>query len=139
MLVQFGGAAKLGNGQANPRHVVFECYEVSDPEDMAIGLTGASHLPAGTGMLFCFDKEGDRAFHMKGVNFPIDIIFIGANGRVTEVAEKCMPNEPGLARARARWVVEVPAGASERFDINTGDVVQLESEEEQGGGAAAMT
>lgn len=139
MLVQFGGPAKLGNGQPNPRHVVFECYVVSDPEDQAIGLTGASHLPQGTAMLFAFDQEDNRAFHMKGVNFPIDIIFIGGNGRVTDVAEQCQPNEPGAAQARARWVVECPAGVAERFGIQVGDVVALEAQEEEGGGAAAMT
>ena len=43
------------------------------------GLSGRNSLPQNQGMLFIFKTAGRYAFWMKGMKFPLDIIFINNN------------------------------------------------------------
>ena len=57
---------------------------------------------------------------------PLDMLFIGANGRILNVAERTIPESTttipsdGLAKA----VLEVNAGVAERLGIAPGDLVR---------------
>lgn len=79
----------------------------------ARGLSGRAALAAGQGLLFVFSRDGQYSFWMKDMNFPIDIIWIAADGRVVEVASRVLPETYPRAftsREPARFVLEVPSG-----------------------------
>lgn len=51
--------------------------EVADtPQTRSQGLSNRSPLPEDSGMLFLFDSPGRQRFWMKGMKFPLDIIWI---------------------------------------------------------------
>jgi len=88
------------------------------------GLSGRPSLPDDTGMLFDMGTEGHHQFHMIGVAFPLDFIFVTSDRRVDVV----FPGQPpGLPRigSLARWIIEAPAGWAARHNIRPGTFVAL--------------
>ena len=65
--------------------------EIMDtPNSISTGMMGRDQLVGG--MLFVFDKVGERSFWMKDCLIPLDIIFM-VGGEVSEVYENCPPCE----------------------------------------------
>src|SRR3989344_6034737 len=60
------------------------------------GLSGRQSLAADTGLLFVYDKPGLYAYWMKGVNFPLDFIWI-KNGRVVDLLKNIPVAEPNTS------------------------------------------
>jgi uncharacterized membrane protein (UPF0127 family) len=60
--------------------------------------------------------------HTAFMQFPIDVLFLDAQGRVVHVARQVRPWRAALS-VRAQVVIELPAGAAERRDVNVGDRV----------------
>lgn len=90
------------------------------------GLSGRAMLHDNEGMLFIFETPGKYPFWMKDMRFPLDIIWIGDDRRVTEIT----PNVSADSYPRhfsphvpVRYVLEVNAGFSRRFGIATGTPV----------------
>lgn len=86
-----------------------------EPKEQASGLSGRPSLSAGYGMLFVFSEPQRYGFWMKGMNFPIDIIWI-KDGLIDKVSSRVPMTLPGMKPAQV-WpdrpvdmVLEVPAG-----------------------------
>ncbi|GAH05005.1 unnamed protein product, partial [marine sediment metagenome] len=54
----------------------FQVEIADDPEEMKLGLGERDSLCGSCGMLFEYSREGKYYFWMKGMRFPIDIIWI---------------------------------------------------------------
>jgi hypothetical protein len=87
------------------------------------GLSNTDSLDDGEGMLFVHDSEGDHAYVMRDMDFPLDMIFVDASGTVTTVHHAPLPSGGGLKRyrGRAKYVVEVPMGYTNETGIEEGD------------------
>ena len=103
-------------------------------EQLARGLSGREFLPAGTGMLFIYQQEGNRTFWMPDMRFPLDMVWIGGNCEVADVTLNAPIPLPGQSRndlprfspnAPARYVLEINAGEFESQGINVGDSVRF--------------
>jgi len=71
------------------------------------GLSGTTDLPA-DGMVFRYASVGARAYVMRGMNYPIDIVFV-ADGEVTAVHHAVVEDAPLTRyRGRADCVLELP-------------------------------
>jgi uncharacterized membrane protein (UPF0127 family) len=94
------------------------------------GLSGRASLAEDRGMLFVFPDRGQRAFWMKGMRFPIDIVWMDRD-RVTGV-EPDVPVPVGdqlpLYRSPgpADRVLEVRAGWAARHGVERGDLVEVQ-------------
>ncbi|MFO7583073.1 DUF192 domain-containing protein [Guyparkeria sp.] len=93
------------------------------------GLMHRPGLPDGHGMLFIYPDEAPRAFWMKNVAFPIDILFLDANWQVvglTEHAPPCPGSHCPLFRSGgpSRYVLELPAGTAERLGLAAGTSIE---------------
>ncbi|MDZ5811420.1 DUF192 domain-containing protein [Halorubrum sp. AD140] len=87
-----------------------------------VGLSATDELDDGEGMLFVHEDDGERAYVMRDMAFPIDIVFVASNGTVTEVHEAEPESRPFTRyRGAGRYVLEVPRGWSERNDVEPGD------------------
>jgi len=90
------------------------------------GLSGRPSLSDGEGMLFVFGNRAPRSFWMKGMRFPIDIVWIDRD-RVTGVTRHVPVPQNGLptyeSPGPARDVLEVPAGWAARHGVGRGDRV----------------
>lgn len=103
--------------------------EVADgPEERYTGLSDHESLGEDEGMLFVFENEDERSFVMRNMDFPIDIVFVDADGRITTVHEA--PTEDGSDltsyRGEAKWVLEVNRGYTDEHGIEEGDRVEIE-------------
>lgn len=78
------------------------------------------------GMLFDYDPPQKISFWMKNTFIPLDIIFIGADGRVLNIAESTTPLslERLPAAGEARGVLEINGGLSAKLGIKPGDKVR---------------
>lgn len=97
--------------------------------ELSIGLSETESLAPGHGMLFLHKQEKEHAYVMRDMAFPIDIIFIDADGTVTTIhhAELDTDGEPYTEyRGRAKYVLEVPYQWTTENDITVGDTVQIE-------------
>jgi hypothetical protein len=92
------------------------------------GLSGRKSLEEGRGMLFVFDSPAVRSFWMKGMNFPIDIIWISGNKVVGFAENAPIPDENGIASFKspepADRVLELPAGSVQKIGIKAGDGIK---------------
>ena len=96
------------------------------PESVAKGLMGRRSLDSKSGMLFLFRKAEPRAFWMRNTPLPLDIIFVGENGCVSNIARRTKPmsDRTYLSKGPVRFVVEVRAGFCEQYGITQGTCIR---------------
>lgn len=85
--------------------------------DRERGLSGRESLAVNAGMLFVFEKPGLYGFWMKGMKFPIDILWLDENLRVVDIKEKAEPSSYSITSPQnfvpqdaAKFVLEANAG-----------------------------
>lgn len=89
------------------------------------GLMYRKELADGRGMLFDFSPEQQVSMWMKNTFISLDMIFIGADGRVTRIAENTEPQSTRIISSGgpAKGVLEVIAGTARKYGIAPGDQV----------------
>lgn len=81
------------------------------------GLLGRPVLESGEGMLLL----GCGSIHTAGMDHPIDIAFLDADGRVVRRLERLGPWRVGLGGPTATHALELPAGRLEETGTAPGD------------------
>ena len=101
---------------------------VDTPESRETGMMCLTKVRRDYGMLFVFPQELDLNFWMKNTLLSLDIVWIGADKRVTVVHDRMKKStmdtpEDKVARAggRGQYVLELPAGAAARRGLKPGD------------------
>ncbi|MFA7309979.1 MAG: DUF192 domain-containing protein [Candidatus Paceibacterota bacterium] len=100
----------------------------STPAARQQGLSGRSGLAQDEGMLFVFPEDGEYGFWMKDMLFPIDIVWLDADGTVVYIAPEVSPDSyPTSYRpaTSSRYVVELPAGWVKVYNLSIGDRAEL--------------
>jgi len=89
------------------------------------GLQGRRTLEPNAGMLFDFQTPQMVSMWMKDTYLPLDMIFVGEDGVVLNIAEKTVPHSLILiaSAGKALAVLEVNAGTARRLGIRPGDRV----------------
>lgn len=93
----------------------------------AQGLSDREELPEGRGMLFVFKEKEQRSFHMKDMNFPIDIIWL-SDDKITRISRNLPPEGKNPSNRYSsenpvNYVLEVPANFCEQNNISVGNSV----------------
>lgn len=119
------------NGQIRLRvgEIEFRIEVANNNVTRTKGLSGRESLGENEGMLFIFEKPDTHSFWMKGMNFPLDIIWI-SDGQVVEISENLPPAAlPNLTvyspHQPVNMVLEVNAGAARDKGIKAGDSIEL--------------
>ena len=104
---------------------VFSVEMATTEEEKQTGLMYRKELADGKGMLFDFNPEQEISMWMKNTYVSLDMIFIGANGRILRIAENTEPMSTKIISSRgpARAVLEVVAGTAQKYGIRPGDRV----------------
>jgi hypothetical protein len=119
-------------GEVKIRDQIIVVDIVRDEAARARGLSGRASLGVNEGMLFLFDEAGYHSFWMKGMTFPIDIVWIAGN-RIVGFEERVSP-EPGVAERDLRRYVppepvdkalELAAGRVGLLRAAAGDAVKI--------------
>jgi uncharacterized protein len=92
------------------------CADASSPLARMKGLLGRRELPAGEGILL----RPAGSIHTAFMRFPIDAVFLDADGTVLKVEQE-LPAWRTAARRGAKAVLELPAGESARRGLEVGD------------------
>jgi uncharacterized membrane protein (UPF0127 family) len=87
-------------------------------------------LGGNEGMLFVFEREGNYGFWMKDMNFPIDIIWIDKDKKITHTENNVSP-ETYLKKppqifgfdVTSLYVLEIPSGFLVENNVKIGDFV----------------
>ncbi|MBW1992073.1 MAG: DUF192 domain-containing protein [Deltaproteobacteria bacterium] len=106
--------------------VTVQAEVVASPVKLYLGLSHRPSLAPGRGMLFILPAVEIQEFCMRGMLFPIDIIWIG-KGEVVGCEANVAPSETRVLRSPrpVQYVLEVPAGFCHRHRITPGDPVSF--------------
>ncbi len=90
------------------------------------GLSETTALGPDEGMLFVHDAEANHSYVMRDMAFPIDIVFIDANRRITAI-HHAEVEDPPLTQysGRGKWVLEVPYNWTVEHGIEVGDRIRI--------------
>ncbi len=100
--------------------------EVADTWERRMwGLQHRRTLAADAGMLFDYKESRPVAMWMKNTYVPLDMLFIGATGRVARVVGHTQPLSltPIPSGEPVRAVLELNAGTAERLGVRPGDSI----------------
>jgi uncharacterized protein len=108
-------------GSVFPTHAVAQGrmwkLEIANTSPLrSLGLGEREHLPGGHGMLFLFDAAERYGFWMKGMRFPLDIIFL-VRGKIVFI-------ERGIQPSDQRTIVP-PVPSDQVLEVNAGEAAGL--------------
>jgi hypothetical protein len=99
------------------------------------GLMFQNELPDDQGMIFVFSQEQIVPIWMLNMQFPLDIIWFDANGNVIHIEKNVPPCKSALETAtctvqnadgkKAKYVLEVTAGFTDKFQITENSKMQI--------------
>ena len=92
----------------------------------SLGLMFRQELAEDRGMLFDFKRPTYISMWMRNTYIPLDMLFIGRDGRINYIRENTVPHSLDTIEApeRNRAVLEVAAGTVARLNIRVGDRVE---------------
>lgn len=111
----------------------YSVKEAKTEAERRIGLINYDELPEGEGMLFYMDDEkSQQVFTMKGMKFPLDILFINQDQEVVSAHHDCQPNQESIISTTENlqegdyiaYVLEVNPGSG----IEVGDSFDFEED-----------
>ena len=118
------GETELWIESAGARHHFFVEVALSDRQ-WSRGLMFRKHMAPDRGMLFRYDGERNVAMWMKNTFIPLDMVFVGADGRIKRIAENTTPLslETIYSGGPVAVVIELNGGIARRLGIAPGDRV----------------
>ena len=99
------------------------------------GLMFQEKLPYDQGMIFVFEDEGVRSMWMLNMQFALDVIWIGADGKVVHIEKNTAPCKSALEtmactftngnEKKAKYVLEVTSGFVDKFNITENSKLEI--------------
>jgi uncharacterized protein len=103
----------------------FQIEMAVSPEQRSQGLMFRESLEEDRGMLFDFGRPQRASMWMRNTYVPLDMLFIDAQGRITQIAADTQPLSDAVIASRepVRAVLELRGGVSAKLGIKPGDRV----------------
>ncbi len=101
--------------------------EVADtPEAQAKGMMFRTEMGPDEGMIFPRDGTSQASFWMRNTYIPLDLIFVGVDGRISNIVANAQPysETPILSDGVAAAVLELNGGRAGELGIVAGDKVE---------------
>ena len=95
------------------------------PEEQARGLMFRNEVPGDRGMIFPYDPPVQVSFWMKDTLIPLDMLFIGPDGKIGRIAANTVPMslDPVPSIDPVAAVLEIGGGRAAELGIKEGDKV----------------
>jgi len=92
-------------------------------QQQALGLMYRRRMAADAGMLFLHRRPGPARMWMKNTYIPLDMLFVGADGRIVDMKQRTVPGSLAVIASRKSVVavLELNAGTVSRLGIAIGD------------------
>ena len=103
----------------------FEIWIAETPQQQQQGLMFVRDLPAARGMLFVANEPRVFQMWMKNTYIPLDMVFIGADGRISSIAANTTPHSLAIVSSKVPVgaILELKGGESARRALHAGDKV----------------
>lgn len=109
----------------NDTNISFTCEIADDASSRTKGLIGRDQLDNDHGMLFVYDAAEQRTFHMRDMNFPLDILFIDEHLTVINIVSANISEENIQSIRPARYVLEINQDLCRHYGIDEGTRVSI--------------
>lgn len=95
-------------------------------EQQRQGLMYREELGPNEGMIFPYKTPAMQGFWMRNTPLPLDIIFVGPDGRIINIAANTQPfsDQSVYSEGAANLVLEIPGGRAAELGIEPGDLVE---------------
>ncbi|HSX29777.1 MAG TPA: DUF192 domain-containing protein [Candidatus Saccharimonadales bacterium] len=107
----------------------YKLETITTPQAMIKGLGGRTSLARNAGMLFAYDQSApNRCFWMRGMRFPLDIMWLDTYKRVVHVEQGLSPKtypKEFCAPQTSQYVIELNAGEVHRSHIGIGQTLSF--------------
>ncbi|MGB2695882.1 MAG: DUF192 domain-containing protein [Dehalococcoidia bacterium] len=116
-------------------NLIIDAEVARTEQERQLGLGGRDQLARHGGMLFTFTEDARHTFWMRGMRFPLDFIWIAADGTVAEITANVPPPGAGTPDSDlqllqpvvpVRYVLEVNAGVVAAGAVAVGDAVTFD-------------
>ena len=108
--------------------VSFKAEIADDDAERERGLMCRVEMADDHGMIFDFQPPRAEQFWMKNTVLPLDMLFVGANGRILDIVKQAKPFDetavPTRGPVTARAVIEINGGLADKLGLKVGDQVQ---------------
>ena len=103
----------------------FDIWIAETPEQQQQGLMFVRDLPAARGMLFVANEPRVFSMWMKNTYIPLDMVFIGADGKISSIAANTMPHSLAIVSSKVPVgaILELKGGEAARRALHAGDRV----------------
>ena len=110
--------------QGGKRHM-FSAELADTTEKRKLGLMFRQKMAASDGMLFVFPRPRPITMWMRNTYIPLDMLFIGSDGRIRAIAQRTVPHSERLIKSGQPClaVLEINGGTVARLGIQVGDRV----------------
>jgi len=115
-----------------PGGKIIKAAVVDNPTTREIGLMCVTKMPKDYGMLFVFPQDMYLNFWMKNTLVPLDILWIGADKKITVIHEKLRastvdtPDDKiATAGGKGQYVLELASGEASRRKLKAGDLLKF--------------
>lgn len=93
--------------------------------EMYTGLGERESLGQNEGMLFVHDEEDQQTYTMRGMSFPIDIIFVDEQFVITTIHHAYPNDSSARYSGQAKYVIEVNVNWTTGRHITTGNQIRI--------------
>jgi uncharacterized membrane protein (UPF0127 family) len=108
-------------------HIIF-VEQAKNSDEFEKGLAGRPCIPENQGMFFAFSKDDHYPFWMKGMKFPIDIVWITSGHSVAAIEVDESPStypDKFVNKIPAQYVLELKANLTTQLDLKLGSSVKF--------------
>lgn len=93
----------------------------------ARGLMGRVSWDGTDGMLFVYPWPRVTGIWMAGTHLALDAVFVDGGGHIVKIVHDLVPEskQAVYSGARVKWLLEIPAGASDKLGLNVGDRIEV--------------
>lgn len=103
----------------------FSVEIADDDRERSAGLMFRIRMNDDHGMLFVFENTRRLSFWMKNTPMPLDLVFIGPDGRIVDILKgEPFSLAPIAPESPSRFVLELKAGTADKTGIADGDRVR---------------
>jgi uncharacterized membrane protein (UPF0127 family) len=112
--------------QRGDRKLTFRVEVAATSQQQARGLMFRTRLGDDEGMIFPMNPPRGASFWMRNTVIPLDLIFIGTDGRISNIAANAVPYDesPLLSAGLVKGVLELRGGRAAELGIVAGDRVE---------------
>ena len=119
-----GGGGNGGGGMGESVRLPLNIEIPRNETEFNLGLMFRESLDYDSGMLFVFEENGQKSFHMKDTRIPLDIAFIKEDGTIESIKElKPFTLLPVYSEGDVSSALEVNRGWFAENNVNVGDKI----------------